>query len=274
MASHPKNAEEITKLLLKYCTSGNVVALGMESADPEVIKRNNLNATPREVMAAVEMLNRYGRERGPNGMPYLLPGLNFLGGLRGETKHTYEHNISFLISLRKKGLWLRRINIRQVLPVRDHFKVQNMAAFKRFKSFVRQEIEQPLLKEMFPMGTVLRDVYLELQKGNTTYGRQIGSYPLLIGIPYPLPTNTFIDVSVVDYGYRSLTGVQYPLDVNKACLRALTSLPQIGAKRAVRIIRHRPFTSKEEVIEALDCKDAGQSILPYITVGDEHSIKK
>ena len=47
-------------------------------------------------------------------MPKLLPGLNFIAGLNGETKETYRLNMQLLNQIKNLGLMLRRINIRQV----------------------------------------------------------------------------------------------------------------------------------------------------------------
>ena len=47
-------------------------------------------------MDAVKLLNEVGSKRGTNGMPELLPGLNFVFGLEGETKKTFELNYNFL----------------------------------------------------------------------------------------------------------------------------------------------------------------------------------
>ena len=35
-------------------------------------------------------------ERGPRGLPKLLPGLNFIAGLNGETDATYDSNRELL----------------------------------------------------------------------------------------------------------------------------------------------------------------------------------
>src|SRR5206468_64298 len=79
--------------------------------------------------------------------------------------------------------------------------------------------------------------------GHVTYGRQIGTYPILVGLPYRTGMDRFVDVRVVSHGQRSLTAVEYPLDVNHAPLAAISALPGIGAKRAARIVRARPFDS-------------------------------
>ena len=122
MAAHPEESEQILRSIVRHCTSGNVLALGMESADPAVVRANNLNATAEQVMQAIELINRIGRERGPTGLPAVLPGLNFIIGLDGETKRTLDLNYEFLKTVLENDLLLRRINIRQVIGIRRKFE--------------------------------------------------------------------------------------------------------------------------------------------------------
>ncbi len=266
VAEHPRESKRILKALVKYCTGGNLLALGMESADPKVIEANNLNAMPEQVMKAVELINEYGAVRGESGLPMLLPGINFLSGLKGETKKTFEHDFRFLDEVLKKGLLLRRINIRQVAPVRQSFNVKkHHSDFMRFKRKVREQIDNKMLKHLVPANTILRRVFMEKIEGNTSYGRQVGTYPLLVGIPYRIEENSIIDVIITSHGQRSVTGIEYPMNVNKASLRALSCLPNIGKKRAARIARSRPFQTKQDLINSLDDEDVAKGLLEYIT---------
>jgi len=263
IANYPEESREILEILVKFTSSGNVLALGMESADPKVIEENNLNASPEEVMRAIELINDVGRERGENGLPRLLPGLNFLAGLRGERRETYRINLEFLRKVKEKGLWLRRINIRQVLPLRGNFTVKYREEFLRFKRAVREEIDQPMLREILPRGTVMKDVYMEKREGDITFGRQIGTYPLLVGVPYPLELGRFYDVKIVDYGYRSVTGVRYPVRIREASLKELKAIPEIGERRASKILLRRPKNKDE--LESLLGKEVAERILEYIS---------
>jgi radical SAM superfamily enzyme with C-terminal helix-hairpin-helix motif len=267
IAAHPEKAKEVLRLLVKYCTSGNVLSFGMESADPEVIEKNNLNARPEDVMKAIEIVNSVGGVRGPTGLPAVLPGINFISGLDGETKETFEHNFRFLKGVLDSGLLLRRINIRQVLEVRGKFPVRkHYKEFRRFKMKVREEIDGPMLQKLVPKKTVLKGVYMELAKGKTTFGRQIGSYPILIGMPYEAELNKFLDVIIVDHGQRSITGIEHPLDVNSASLDALSSIPGIGEKRAARIFRARPIKSKDDFMDSLDDDGVADEALDYVAI--------
>ncbi|ENN96149.1 radical SAM protein [Methanocaldococcus villosus KIN24-T80] len=205
---------EVTKILVKYCTPGNVAAFGVESFDEKVIKANNLNAYPEDVIKAVEILNKIGGKRGENGLPYLLPGINLLFGLKGERKETFNINYQYLKEIYDRGLMLRRINIRQVVPffgtditLKDLKKAEKRKKlFLWFKEKIRNDIDNKMLKRILPKGTVLKDVFIEIKKDNLYYGRQFGSYPILVGIKDNVRLREFVDVEVIDYGRRSITG--------------------------------------------------------------------
>ncbi len=253
IASHPEESRKILQILTECCTPGNVVALGMESSDPVVVSMNNLNSTPEQVMNAVRMINEIGKNRGDNGMPQLLPGINIICGLDGETAGTYERNMDFLKRVYDEGLMIRRINIRQVMPVRKPFDTKiNPKKFKKFKEDVRNQIDHKMLERIMPKDTVLKDVWMELHDGNITFGRQIGSYPILVGVPYKIDLEKPYDVIVTDWGFRSVTGITYPFDINRMPMKAIEALPGIGKKRAAKIVMNRPFEKIEDLIPIID----------------------
>jgi len=272
IAEYAYESEKIAKTIIKYHTSGDIAAMGMESADPVVIEKNNLKASPEEVKKAIRVLYKVGAKRGYNGMPELLPGLNFVFGLEGETKKTFELNYIFLKQILDEGLKIRRINLRQVIPIPGTkmydvgIKLVNKhkADFKRFKKQVKESIERPMLQRLLPVGTIIRDVFCEKQDGKTMFARQLGSYPLLIGLPGVSIINCFIDVKIVDYGYRSITGVPHPIDINTASRETLETIPGIGKKRAIRILANRPFNDNKQFLEAFDDPIIGQKTLIFI----------
>jgi radical SAM superfamily enzyme with C-terminal helix-hairpin-helix motif len=212
------------------------------------------------------MINAAGKERGPKGLPRLLPGLNFISGLDGETDKSLELNKQFLGQVMAEGLLLRRINIRQVVCSRKDFSGgASHSSFIRFKEWVRKEVDHPMLKMVAPEGTVLKGVFLELADGNMTFGRQIGTYPLLVGIPYKVPLDQFVDVAVVGWGERSITALEFPLHVNRCHITALEALPSVGRKRAMRLFRGRPFAIAEDLLNCIDDKDVGKKIMQFIS---------
>jgi len=271
---YPVECRRIAKTIIQYHTSGDVAAFGVESVDPVVIKKNTLKASAEEVRAAVRLLNEVGAGRGANGLPELLPGLNFVFGLDGETKQTFTQDYEFLKSIVDEGLMLRRINLRQVIPIPGTRMAEigeknvrkHKALFQQFKRKVRETIEQPLLKRLVPQGTMLSSVCTEVYEGKLTFGRQLGSYPLLVGIPGIFPLHSFYNVKVVDYGYRSITAVPFPLKVNTASRETIEALPGVGKKRALRIVAKRPFHTIEEFSQSLDDPLVAKNLEQYILI--------
>jgi radical SAM superfamily enzyme with C-terminal helix-hairpin-helix motif len=263
VARWPEESEQVARLVAEHCTDGNIAAFGVESVDPEVIARNNLKCPPEVAMAAIRLLNKVGAARGPRGLPRFLPGLNFVCGLPGERRETYELNKAFLRQVRDEGLLVRRINIRKLLEQRVAGGADE-GLFRRFKDWVRAEVDQPMLRRIAPRGTVLRGVWMEYKEGHVTFGRQPASYALLVGVPYDLPLERPVDVMVTGHGFRSLTGVQVPFPVNQARLRALQALPGVGKKRAARLAVARPFRGFEDVARAMDEPAAAQALAPLL----------
>ncbi len=249
IARHEDAAREALRAIIRHHTSGDVAAFGMETADPAVVAANNLKAQPDEVFRAIEIVNEEGGKRRDN-VPELLPGLNFVCGLAGETEKTYELNEQFLDRVLKAGLIVRRVNIRQVMPFEGTPVYTNNTLgkhdrrFRQFKEFVRNKIDLPMLQRVFPIGTVLRDVRVEVS-GDLSFGRQMGSYPILVGIPLRLPERTVTDAVVVDWGMRSVTALPVPVAINTLPASALRWLPGIGKKKVAAVIAKRPFRDLE-----------------------------
>ena len=206
--------EERTKCIVKHCTEGNIAAFGVESFDMEVVKQNTLNTSPEVAMNAVKIINKFGAKRGPNGMHYLLPGLNLVFGLKGESKKTGELNYEYLKKMLDERLLLRRINIRQVTPlpgtamwdVGTKFLKKNKKYYWKWRNKIRKEIDFEMLKNVVPAGTALKNVKMEVHDGNHTFGRQMGSYPLIVGVNDRIEIGKNYDVEIVDHMLRSVVG--------------------------------------------------------------------
>jgi radical SAM superfamily enzyme with C-terminal helix-hairpin-helix motif len=270
IATYPEESEQILKTIIKYHTPGDVAAFGMESADPKVISANFLKASPEEVFEAIRLVNKFGNVRGANGLPEILPGINFVHGLMGESKKTFQLNYDFLKHVLDSGLLLRRINIRQVMafpgtPIygKDGAAKQHKKLFLDYKEKVRKNIDLPMLRRVVPEGTILRDILCELQDNGTTFGRQLGSYPLLIGIPASLPLRKFINVTVTGHGMRSITGIPYPLNINTDSASLIKELPGLGKKGADSVIAGIPYTDKEDFLRRVK---EGEKLLRFIEI--------
>jgi radical SAM superfamily enzyme with C-terminal helix-hairpin-helix motif len=281
VAENLEPSTEITKTLVETLSDGAVLSFGLESADPTVHEQNWLNCDPEQLRTAIRLVNEHGRQRGERGLPKLLPGLNFIAGLNGETEATYRMNLELLNSLRNEGLWLRRINIRQVEG--QGFQKIPEQTFREFKREVRENIDRPLLEEMLPVGTILREVWWETHDdrirrpeqvldpsyreaslhgaAGITFGRQIGAYPILVGVPYKIPLETGSDILVTGHGMRSITGVEVGLDVNSATQQQFEAIPGIGSKGAWRMVSARAkAASKGEAFDSVVSAFAAASL--------------
>jgi len=277
----PEKSRAGIRIIAEHNTPGDTAAFGLESADPVVQEKNNLNVTAEECFRAVKIVNEEGGWR-PGGdrdgaprfgsdaarrLPKLLPGINLVHGLQGEREESFEHNRAFLQRLYDEGLMVRRINIRQVMAfegtemsetgaeiAHDHKKL-----FKQYKQEIREEIDNPMLERVAPPGTVLEDVHLEYHEGGRTFGRQLGTYPLLVAVPGERPLGDVIDVAITDHGYRSVTGVPYPLDVNNASMDELAAIPGVGTGTAGDIVVDRPYDSVPAVGTLAEFATVGHS---------------
>ncbi len=209
-----KNSDAITKAIVKYCTSGNVAAFGVESFDPDVVRANTLNTRPEVAYEAVRIINRFGAERGMDGLPRFLPGINIIFGLRAETKKTHEENMKWLRRIYDEGLMLRRINIRQVAVFEGTSLCteggatirKNKKHYWKWRNDIRQSIDWPMLKRIVPVGTVLKGCYTEIYDGKTTFCRQFGTYPLIVGVKERLPLKQFFNLRITGHMLRSVVG--------------------------------------------------------------------
>ena len=265
IAENLEPSEEITKTLVETLSDGAVLSFGLESADSVVHEANWLNCDASQLKSAIRLINKYGSARGERGLPKLLPGLNFIAGLNGETSITYQKNLDLLHEIRNENLLLRRINIRQVEG--EGFQEISEHEFSKFKQSVRDDIDAPLLEELFPKGEVLKQVHWESHNGRTrlpvhlnqphtdeeirgnagiTFGRQIGAYPILIGAEYLIPLETSSDIVVTGHGARSITGVECSMNHETISEKQLSAIPGIGAKSAWKLIGGRAKQKRKD----------------------------
>lgn len=244
IAKNPKKAAEIIETIVKYNTAGDTAAFGLESADPRVLQKNNIDSDTEENYFAIKLMNEIGGKR-ENGIPKLLPGINFLHGLIGERQQSLEYNYQFLKRLLDNDLMLRRINIRQVVRLGSYPEVKySQGEFKKYKERVNQDINHEMLKRVFPTGVVLNDLYSEKIKGSLNYCRQLGTYPILTAV-IDSKESFFKKAKVIDHGYRSITALKWPKKISTYSKKELEAIPGIGSKRASSIILEAPQNKAE-----------------------------
>ncbi len=256
-----RNLNQSTKILetiVKYNTEGDILSFGVESFDERVRKINNIDGAVEDIDVAVKLVNEIGGVRSENGVPKLLPGINLIFGLPGETKKTYEINYKKLLEYLNSGLILRRINLRQVmifnetplwyLSKRKVIKYDKRL-FEHYKYLIRTNIDNPMLEKVFPIGTVIKNVLPETRNGKWQFGRPLGTYPILIGVPYHFSEPT--DLLIVDHGFRSITGIRR-VPIEKLTAEELSAIPGISKNGAEKLKRGETLEFSEKTIKILE----------------------
>ncbi|MCX4966332.1 radical SAM protein [Streptomyces sp. NBC_00654] len=205
----------IAKLVADFCTEGNCAPMGIESFDPAVIERNTLTCTPEILMRAIGHVNEAGAARGPGGLPMLLPGLNLIYGLPGETHNTHVANLRGLAGILDAGLLCHRTNVRlarafpgtplaslsepEPLPSAEHF-----ASWKADIDFTW---DQPMKERVYPTGLRVPGLHSYFISEEGTYWRRLGSYSIqVIERSARVPLGTTGDLVVTGHSPRMIFG--------------------------------------------------------------------
>ena len=208
------SGKEITKHIVQYCTSGNIGPLGVESFDPKVRVLNNLNGSVNEILEAISIMNYYGKERGDDGLPKFLPGLNFIYNLPGQTLDTLKYNLEKLDYIFSRGDFVRRVFVRALAsPYGVAFDDTNISEkeereINTWQALVLERFAVPMLKRVFPKGLILRNFRSELWKRHSTICRKLATCSVRVIIPNQLlPMDKFYDIQVEGYqDNRTLIG--------------------------------------------------------------------
>jgi radical SAM superfamily enzyme with C-terminal helix-hairpin-helix motif len=110
------HGKDFVKLIVKYCTDGNVAPFGIESFDDEVRSKTHIYGKADKIIKAIETINEFGADVGPNGFPKFLPGVNLMHGLPGQTLETHSINMSYLNKIYEQGLQTHRLFYRYMTP--------------------------------------------------------------------------------------------------------------------------------------------------------------
>jgi radical SAM superfamily enzyme with C-terminal helix-hairpin-helix motif len=178
----------IAKLVAAYCSEGNCAPMGIETFDPVVVERNALTCTPEILMRAVEHVNEAGASRGPGGLPLLLPGLNLIYGLPGETDRTHAANLAGLARIFEAGLLCHRTNVRaaRAYPGTPLAAVDGGALpssgtrFAAWKSDIDRLWDLPMKARVYPTGLRVSDLHAFFVSTAGTWHRRLGSYAIQI----------------------------------------------------------------------------------------------
>lgn len=164
--------------------------MGIESFDAAVIQANSLTCTPQVLMRAVAIINDAGAQVGPGGLPVLLPGLNLVYGLPGETHRTHYENLAGLVRILDAGYLCHRINVRQAraypgTPLADAGQQLPPSAehFPSWKADVSYVFDQPMKQRAYPAGRTITNMHSFFVTRRGTWHRRLGSYAIQVVEP-------------------------------------------------------------------------------------------
>ncbi|HOO74925.1 MAG TPA: radical SAM protein [Tepiditoga sp.] len=232
-------SKKILEIISKYNTSGDILSFGLETFDDSVSEKNRISLRAEDSVKAIRIVNEICSKRDENGIPKLLPGINILYGLIGETKNTYEINKKYLNLILKENLMVRRINVRQVMafPGTKLYLAKekiNKKDFIKFKEFM-EDYNHEMIRKVFPLGTFIPNLITEETKGNISFARQIATYPVLCGIGRKFEKREKFNGIVVGHGSRSLSVVKDDFSLENANYEELITINGIGKKTASKI---------------------------------------
>jgi len=209
------NGLRIARHVATYCTEGNCAPMGVETFDPVVVRRNLLTCTPEMLVRAVEHINEVGTDRGAGGQPTLLPGLNLIYGLPGETHATHLANLTWLQRIYDAGLLCHRTNVRQArvfpgTPLAEQRVTQPVPSVEHFptwKADIDHIWDEPMKRKVYPLGLLLTGLHSFFVTELGTWYRRLGSYSIqVVEQGTTAPRYDTADVTVTGYAARFLYG--------------------------------------------------------------------
>ena len=207
-----KEGEKITEIVAKYTTAGNITPFGVESFDPIIREKCNLNGKIEDIHKSISIINKYGKNRGKNGLPKLLPGINIIYGLDGQSEKTLQYNLNNLKKILNSENLVRRVFVRKLTSPYgeqfDNYSAQDLKEFNIWSKKIEEEFIVPMLKKVFPIGLEIDELRMEMFKNGDSILRQMGTCPIRVIIPdTKLVLDNFYKIKVIGYiGNRTIIG--------------------------------------------------------------------
>lgn len=204
--------EKTTEIVAKYTTPGNITPFGVESFDPLIREKCNLNGSIADIHKSIAVINKYGKERGKNGLPKLLPGINIIYGLDGQTDKTLNYNLQNFKQILDSSNFIRRVFVRKLTsPFGEQFDKytdEEINEFNNWSKTIESDFIVPMLKRVFPIGLEISDLRMEMYKDGDSILRQMATCPVRVVIKgKELKLDNFYKVKVIGYvGNRTIIG--------------------------------------------------------------------
>jgi radical SAM superfamily enzyme with C-terminal helix-hairpin-helix motif len=173
-----QKGQEITKVIAKYCTSGNIAAFGIESFDNKVREGNKIRGDATQVLKAIEIINRFGRDKCSDGFFLYLPGINLIHGLPGQNRKSHKRNLQFLEKILKEGLHTGRLYYRKLTHPTGVGFVEHESFLQDFELYFEEIVNSfvlPMQKEVYKPNSILKNFREVIKSNNGFLLRRLGT---------------------------------------------------------------------------------------------------
>jgi radical SAM superfamily enzyme with C-terminal helix-hairpin-helix motif len=124
-------------------------------------------------------------------LPKLLPGLNLIYGLPGETHRTHLANLTWLSRIFESGMLCHRTNVRQarafpgtpLASVQQSEPAPSAEHFATWKADIDQTWDAPMKARVYPPGLRISGLHSFFVTSTGTWFRRLGSYSIQIVQP-------------------------------------------------------------------------------------------
>ena len=114
----------------------------------------------------------------------MLPGINIIYGLEGQTDKTLEINLESFEKILNSGNWIRRVFVRKLTSPYgeqfDNYTEQNLAEFAMWQSMINNNFSIPMLRQVFPDGLEIKHLRMEMYDGKDSILRQMATCPVRV----------------------------------------------------------------------------------------------
>jgi radical SAM superfamily enzyme with C-terminal helix-hairpin-helix motif len=191
LAAAAPAGRRIAELVVRYCTEGNCAPMGIDSFDPVVVERNALTCPPEVLVRAVANINEFGSVSGPHGSPLLLPSLNIVYGLPGETHRTHFENLTWLRRIVDEGYDCLGTNIRRatvyagtaLAALQVEQPSQCGPHFETWRADVKDLFDLPMKARAYPIGATLSQLSVYFVSADGSWHWRLGTHSLPVFEP-------------------------------------------------------------------------------------------
>lgn len=106
-----------------------------------------------------------------------------------------------------------------------------------------------MLKQIYPAGTILKDVLMLDTRDGYSMGKQISSYSITVKVPGVFDNKSFKDVLVTGHRERSLSSLPLPFTINTTSAKAFEMIPGVSRDKSSDLILKRPFETVDSLLK-------------------------